>query len=134
MGAGRVKALGGPSVYGRKGQTSDELARRLPVRPRFATSEGASMANKRVQLMIRGRVTGVFFRAAAQREAKRLGVTGWVKNRNDASIEMLAEGEEDAIKEIVSWAQHGPSAARVENVDVRWRGYTGEFSDFRILE
>ena len=92
------------------------------------------MANKRVQLMIRGRVTGVFFRAAAQREAKRLGVTGWVKNRNDASIEMLAEGEEDAIKEIVSWAQHGPSAARVENVDVRWRGYTGEFSDFRILE
>jgi acylphosphatase len=92
------------------------------------------MATKRVQVTIRGRVTGVFFRASTQREAKRLGVTGWVRNRNDGSVEMVAEGEEDAIKEMISWAHHGPSAARVEHVDVRWRGYTGEFSDFRIVE
>ncbi len=92
------------------------------------------MAIKCVQIMVRGRVTGVFFRAATQREAKRLGVTGWVRNRNDASIEILAEGEEDSIKEIVSWAHHGPTAARVENVDVRYRSYTGEYSDFRIVE
>ena len=92
------------------------------------------MASKRVQLFVRGRVQGVFFRAAAQREARRLGVCGWIKNRNDGSIEVVAEGEEDAIKEIISWAQHGPSAARVEQVDVRWKGYTGEFSEFRIVE
>jgi acylphosphatase len=92
------------------------------------------MANKRVQLIVKGRVQGVFFRAAAQREARRLGVTGWVKNRTDGSIEVLAEGEEDAIKEIVGWANHGPSAARVDQVDVRWRGYTGEFAEFSILE
>ena len=92
------------------------------------------MAIKCVQIMVRGRVTGVFFRAATQREAKRLGITGWVRNRNDASVEILAEGEEDSIKEIVSWAHHGPSAARVENVDVRYRAYTGEFFDFRIVE
>jgi acylphosphatase len=92
------------------------------------------MANKRVQLIVRGRVTGVYFRAATQREAKRLGVTGWVRNRNEGSVEVLAEGEEDAIKEIISWAHHGPSAARVDAVDVRWRAYTGEFSDFRIVE
>ncbi len=92
------------------------------------------MANKRVQLFIRGRVQGVFFRAATQREARRLGIGGWVKNRNDGSIELLAEGEEEAIKEFVAWAQHGPSAARVENVDIRWRGYTGEFFEFRIVE
>ena len=91
------------------------------------------MATKRVQVIVRGRVTGVFFRAAAQREARRLGITGWVKNRADGSVEMVAEGEEEGIKEIVSWAHHGPSAARVDNVDVRWRGYTGEFSDFRIV-
>ena len=66
------------------------------------------------------------------REARRLGVTGWVKNRNDGSVEILAEGDEDAIKEIVSWSHHGPSAARVDGVDVRWRSYTGEFADFRI--
>ena len=92
------------------------------------------MASKRVQLFVRGRVQGVFFRAAAQREARRLGVCGWVKNRNDGSVEVLAEGEEDAIKAIVSWAQHGPSAARVEHVDVRWKGYTGEFAEFRIVD
>ncbi|HEY3820879.1 MAG TPA: acylphosphatase [Polyangiaceae bacterium] len=92
------------------------------------------MSTKRVHLIVRGRVTGVFFRAATQREAKRLGITGWVKNRPDGAIEMVAEGEEEAIKEMVSWANHGPSAARVDSVDVRWRGYTGEFSDFRITE
>jgi acylphosphatase len=92
------------------------------------------MAIKCVQISIRGRVTGVYFRASAQREAKRLGITGWVRNRNDASIEILAEGEEDAIKELVSWAHHGPSAARVENVDVRYRSYSGDYSDFLIIE
>jgi acylphosphatase len=92
------------------------------------------MSNKRVQLLVRGRVQGTFFRAATQREARRLGVVGWVKNRNDGSVEIVAEGEEDAIKEIMLWAQHGPTAARVENVDVRWRGYTGEFAEFRIVD
>ncbi len=92
------------------------------------------MANKRVHLFVKGRVQGVFFRAAAQREARRLGITGWVKNRNDGSVEILAEGEEDSIKEIVGWANHGPSAARVDQVDVRWRGYTGEFAEFAIVD
>jgi acylphosphatase len=92
------------------------------------------MANKRVHLVVRGRVQGVFFRAATQREARRLGITGWVKNRADGSVEVLAEGEEDAIKELTSWANHGPSAARVDAVDVRWRGYTGEYSQFTIVE
>lgn len=92
-----------------------------------------AMSTKRVQVIVRGRVTGVFFRAAAQREAKRLGITGWVKNRPDGSIEIVAEAEEEAIKEMISWSHHGPSAARVDDVDVRWRGYTGEFSDFRII-
>lgn len=92
------------------------------------------MAQKRVQLIVRGRVTGVYFPAASQREAKRLGITGWVKNRNDGSVELMAEGDEDTIKEIIAWTHHGPSAARVDGVDVRWRGYTGEFADFRIVE
>lgn len=91
------------------------------------------MANKCVQLIVRGRVTGVYFRASAQREAKRLGITGWVRNRNDGSVEIMAEGDEDVIKELVSWSHHGPTAARVDGVDVRWRGYSGEFSDFRIM-
>jgi acylphosphatase len=95
---------------------------------------GNAMSTKRVQIIVRGRVSGAFFRPAAQREARRLGISGWVRNRPDGTVELLAEGEEDAIKEIVSWAQHGPSAARVDDVDVRWRSYTGEFSEFSIVE
>jgi acylphosphatase len=92
------------------------------------------MAQKRIQLIVRGRVQGVYFRAATQREARRLGITGWVKNRPDGGVEILAEGDEDAIKELGSWANHGPSAARVDSVDIRWRGYTGEFYEFQIVE
>jgi acylphosphatase len=92
------------------------------------------MSLKQVQLTVRGRVQGVFFRASAQREARRLGLTGWVKNRQDGSVEVLAEGEEDGLKDLLAWAHHGPSASRVERVDVRWRSYTGEFPDFRIVE
>ena len=92
------------------------------------------MATKCVHILVHGRVTGVYFRAAAQREAKRLGITGWVRNRPDGTVEILAEGEEDAVKELIGWAHHGPSAARVEDVDVRYRSYTGEHSSFRITE
>ena len=107
---------------------------KLPGRLTLARQGDEPMSTKRVHVIVRGPVTGVFFRAATQREARRLGVTGWVKNRPDGNVEFVAEGEEEAIREIVSWAHKGPSAARVDDIDVRWRGYTGEFSDFRITE
>ncbi len=92
------------------------------------------MALKQLQLVIRGRVQGVYFRASTQREARRLGVVGWVKNRPDGGLEILAEGEETSIRELYGWAQKGPSAARVDRVDTRWRSFTGDFSDFRIID
>jgi len=92
------------------------------------------MALKQIQLLVRGRGQVVYFGASAQREARRLGLTGWVRNRNDGSVEIVAEGEEVAIRELHGWAQKGPSAARVERVDTRWRSYTGDFPDFRILD
>lgn len=76
---------------------------------------------------------GVFFRASAQREAKRLGLTGWAKNRPDGAVELVVEGDEDEVKDFLAWSQHGPSTARVDNVETRWRSYTGEFADFKIL-
>lgn len=90
------------------------------------------MAQKRIEVVVHGRVQGVFYRASAQREARRLGLTGWVKNRPDGTVEVIAEGEEDQVKDFLAWAQHGPTTARVDNVDVKWRSYTGEFTDFRI--
>jgi len=85
-------------------------------------------------MRVSGRVQGVFYRASAQREAKRLGLTGWVRNRKDLTVELVAEGEETGIKDFIAWARHGPNAARVERVDVRWRSFTGDFFDFRILD
>lgn len=90
------------------------------------------MGLKRIQMVVRGRVQGVFFRASAQREARQLGLSGWVKNRPDGSVEIVAEGEEDQVKDLLAWSQHGPTTARVDKVETKWRSYTGEFSDFRI--
>lgn len=90
------------------------------------------MGLKRIQMVVRGRVQGVYYRASAQREARQLGLSGWVKNRPDGSVEIVAEGEEDQVKDLLSWAQQGPTTARVDKVETKWRSYTGEFSDFRI--
>ncbi len=92
------------------------------------------MALKQLHMVVRGRVQGVYFRASAQREARRLGVCGWVRNRADGALEIVAEGEEAAVRDLHGWAQKGPSAARVDKVDTRWRSYVGEYSDFRILD
>lgn len=91
------------------------------------------MAQKQLQMVVHGMVQGVYFRASTQREARRIGITGWVKNRGDGAVEIVAEGEEDAVKDLLAWAQHGPSTARVEGVDTRWRSYTGDFSEFKII-
>ena len=92
------------------------------------------MALKQLHMVVRGRVQGVYFRASVQREARRLGVCGWVRNRADGVLEIVAEGEETAVRDLHGWAQKGPSAARVDKVDTRWRSYVGEYSDFRIVD
>lgn len=67
-------------------------------------------------LRIHGRVQGVSYRASAQREAIRLGLSGWVRNRHDGSVEALVCGSVAAVEAFVRWAQVGPPAARVDRV------------------
>jgi acylphosphatase len=69
-------------------------------------------------LEISGHVQGVGFRYAMQREAARLGLTGWVRNRRDGSVEALAQGNEAAVAALTAWARHGPAGARVAQVRV----------------
>lgn len=79
-------------------------------------------------LVVHGTVQGVFFRASAESEASRLGVTGWVRNRSDGTVEMVVEGDEAAVGRMVSWARRGPERAEVTGVDVEEcpeEGHTG---------
>lgn len=67
-----------------------------------------------------------------QEVARSLGVTGWVRNLPDGRVEAVAEGDEEAVKKLIEWAWRGPRLARVENVEVKWEDYRGEFRDFYI--
>lgn len=73
------------------------------------------MIAKRIQVY--GRVQGVGFRWSTCMEARRLGVDGWVCNRRDGSVEILAQGNVQAVIALVDWARHGPAYARVERLD-----------------
>jgi acylphosphatase len=73
---------------------------------------------RRVRAIVSGRVQGVSYRAATASEARHLGVTGWVRNRHDGSVELEAEGPRDQIEKLLAWCHRGPPAARVSNVAV----------------
>jgi acylphosphatase len=84
-------------------------------------------------LVIRGRVQGVWYRGSMQREARRLGVVGWVRNRDDGSVDAEVAGDRAAVDAIIEWARHGPSGARVTGVDVTWPDTGGAgWSDFVV--
>jgi len=86
--------------------------------------------NSRIHIFVYGDVHGVFFRANTASTAKQLGITGWVRNRSDGSVEVVAEGEKKNLEKLLEWCRHGPSAATVEKVKSEWEEYTGEFPDF----
>lgn len=90
------------------------------------------MSKVRTQLKITGRVQGVGFRASTRRRARKLGLTGWVKNLSDGSVEAVVEGSEEDAKQLISWAKEGPRRARVDDVDVTWKEHQGEFQGFNI--
>lgn len=87
---------------------------------------------ERVHLIISGFVQGVFFRSNTQEIAKQLGLSGWVRNLPDGKVEILAEGEKEKLERLIEWAKRGPELARVENVEIEWGEYKGEFDDFEI--
>jgi acylphosphatase len=81
-------------------------------------------------LLISGRVQGVGFRYAMAEEAERLGVTGWVRNRRDGTVEAVLDGAAGAVEALLAWARRGPPAARVSEVQVSETA--GAFEDFEM--
>ena len=83
---------------------------------------------KTLHLQIEGRVQGVWFRESMRREAERLGVTGWVRNAPDGSVEAVVQGADEAVDALIEWARSGPPLARVDRLT--HKDAQGEFSSF----
>jgi acylphosphatase len=72
--------------------------------------------NQALRILVEGHVQGVFYRASAQREARRLGVTGYARNLPDGRVEILAQGQSAALQAFTAWCRQGPSHASVTDV------------------
>lgn len=86
----------------------------------------------RVQVRATGRVQGVFFRQSAREQAERLGLSGWVRNLPDGSVEALFEGERPLVEQAVAWCRQGPPRARVDELVVMWLDGPAETGGFAI--
>ena len=86
----------------------------------------------RAHLIVSGRVQGVCFRAETQHAAGLYGVTGWVRNRPDGTVEAEIEGPKKDVLALINWCKTGPPISRVDSVDVTWREYQAEFPEFGI--
>ncbi|MFP4498952.1 MAG: acylphosphatase, partial [Vulcanimicrobiota bacterium] len=85
-----------------------------------------------VFLKIEGVVQGVGFRYFTRQNAQAIGLTGWVRNAPDGSVETVLEGEEHEVQEMIKRLKQGPASSRVDNVDIQWEDYQGEFSTFSV--
>ncbi len=91
------------------------------------------MVEKRVHIIVSGKVHGVFFRANTETKAQELGLKGRVKNLPDGTVDIVAEGPEEKLKTLISWCQKGPPYAVVENIITSWGAPTHEFKSFHII-
>ena len=90
------------------------------------------MTQKRVRVLVSGRVQGVFYRESLRRRVAELGVSGWVKNLPDGRVEAVFEGEEEAVREAVDYAREGPSFARVSELRATAEPVSGERGPFEV--
>ncbi len=92
----------------------------------------SSLNHQRLTASVRGRVQGVSFRYYTRQTAQRWGLTGWVRNAMDGSVQVVAEGPADQLRALEAWLHQGPPAAWVENVQTSYTEATGEFHTFTI--
>lgn len=91
------------------------------------------MAMQRVHLFVSGRVQGVHYRGTAQRTAQVLGVSGFARNLPDGRVEMVAEGDTEAVQRFIAWARVGPPHAEVTDVEVQEEAPTGDLQGFSAM-
>jgi acylphosphatase len=89
-------------------------------------------SNARLHATVEGRVQGVSFRYFVSEQAQRLGLSGWVRNRYNGDVEVLAEGNRHDLERLLSALHQGPPMALVSNVTAEWLAASGEFSSFWV--
>lgn len=87
-------------------------------------------AVKTLQWVMHGRVQGVWYRDSMRREAEKLGVNGWVRNRSDGTVQAMVQGDADAVEALLAWARRGPELAQVARVEIA--AGSGDFSGFEV--
>ena len=101
-------------------------------RPGGPGEASSALEGVRARAIVTGIVQGVSFRWWTRREAETIGVTGWVRNLDDGSVEVVAEGPRPLVEKLISACRRGPYGARVEDVEVSWHPFTGEYAGFAI--
>jgi acylphosphatase len=91
-----------------------------------------SAEHKRLEAIVHGYVQGVGFRWGTREVARRLNLRGYVRNRRDRTVEVVAEGPESALGQLLSFLEVGPSPASVDRVDASWLPSRGEFYGFEV--
>jgi acylphosphatase len=86
----------------------------------------------RLKAIVYGYVQGVSFRYYTRQQARQLGLTGYVRNRWNRTVEVVAEGVREDVARLLNWLHKGPSMAVVEKVDAEWLPYLGEFRGFEV--
>ena len=87
---------------------------------------------RQLHAIVHGRVQGVNFRGYTSQRAAALGVTGWIRNLPDGTVETVAEGSSEVLTAYLDWLNSGPPSSYVEQVDVTWGEATRRFEDFTI--
>jgi len=106
-----------------------------PGQPRWETpavTQTPEDEHVRLHAVVKGRVQGVYFRATTQYEALARGLVGWVRNRWDGSVEVIAEGRRAVLESFEVFLHQGPPSAQVTHVEITYSAATGEFSGFHV--
>ena len=85
-----------------------------------------------VNILVSGKVQGVYFRFFAQKQARKLGVSGWVRNLASGEVEIVAQGENAALEEMMAWSHKGSLFAKVKHVKITELSESERFSSFEI--
>jgi acylphosphatase len=93
---------------------------------------GGASTQTRLHATVHGRVQGVSFRYYTQRRARDLGLVGYVRNQWDGTVEVVAEGQQPKVEELLAYLHVGPRAAFVTQVDAQWPMPTGQFDRFEV--